>query len=103
MSLSLKRVQTLSLDQFHRKKQVAIFLAVSQQPDNVRVIELQERIDFRFEPGTKMVVIRISGRKDLDRNFFVTVLVGCTEYGPHSASTKDFLDLIRTEAFDRHG
>ena len=95
-------LQTVSIDQFHRIEEQPLLLAEAKKPDDVRVAELAERLDFGLEPAAKPLLASQVGRKKLDGGRLAGLAVDCLIDRPHAAAAKGADDLVGTEPFDFH-
>jgi hypothetical protein len=101
MSLFLHLKKAVTFNQFHGEKEIAGLLSEADELNNVRVVQLQQRLDFRFEPSSKVIVVGVNWGQHFDGVDFSRFNMLATKYRSHSAPAKGAFEKIRAEFVHR--
>ena len=74
------------------------FLAISEQPHDIGMAELFERLDLGFETSAKAFLAGQGGRKDLDGRFLARCGVDPLVNGSHTSGPKKDVKTVSAEA-----
>ena len=96
-------LQVSSLHKLHRIEQLTFLFSESEHLDNVGVVELLQRLDFRHKPFAKVDVVDQCGRQHLDGHTQVGLFINALVDRAHAPASQKLLNAVRAKVFRVHG